>query len=126
MVPVEAVMVPLSKALGLSVVVERAIEFGKNLLEPLLTSRDTRAQPNMEDTRQAVADVQTLAQGDAAARAVEQSAESKVASRTEQSALLEAARAQLLSETDPAKRAELLKQATQLKQSLATDEQHGE
>jgi hypothetical protein len=126
MVPVEAVMVPLSKALGLSVVVERAIEFGKNLLEPLLTSRDTRAQPNMEDARQAVADVQTLAQNDAAARAVEESAESRVASRTEQSAQLQAARTQLLSETDPAKRAALLTQAAQLKQSLTTDEQHGE
>jgi hypothetical protein len=126
MVAFAAVMVPLSKALGLSLVAERAIEFGKNLLEPLRANRDTRAQPDMDQARQAVADVETLAQRDAAARAVEQVAESKVADRTAQSGQLQAARTQLLSETDPAKRAALLKQASQLKQSLTADEQHGE
>src|SRR5260370_36155144 len=101
MVAFAAVMVPLSKALGLSVVVERVIEFSKNLLEPLRATRDTRAQPGMDSARQAVADAQTLAQRDAATRAVEQSAGAQAGGRAPPSAQLQAARGHLRTEPAP-------------------------
>ena len=60
MVAFAAVMGPLSQALGLSVVVERVIEFGKNVVEPAIRTAYTRAQPPLENAEQAVRDAEQL------------------------------------------------------------------
>jgi hypothetical protein len=126
MVAFATVMVPLAKAFGLAVVAERILELGKNLLEPRLSSRDTRAQPDAAATRRAVADVQARAQRDAATRAAEQAAEQRAPERSTQSAQLHSVRDRLFTESDPAKRAALLKQAGDLSAALTVEERHGE
>ena len=126
MVPFQLVMVPLSKALGLSLVVERVVEFGKNVLEPLVSEQHARRLPDPGQAAAAVATVQQLAERDRAASAVEQAAEHQVASRAQLSARLDTLRGQLLTESDGAKRAALLTEIGQLKDQLATAEQAGE
>ena len=126
MVPFQLVMVPLSKALGLSLVVERVVEFGKNVLEPLVSEQHARRLPDPGQAAAAVATVQQLAERDRAASAVEQAAEHQVASRAQFSARLDTLRGQLLTESDGAKRVALLTEIGQLKDQLATAEQAGD
>src|SRR5207249_9962767 len=108
MVPFQLVMVPLSKALGLSLVVERVVECGRNVLEPLVSEQHARRLPDPGQAAAAVATVQQLAERDRAASAVEQAAEHQVASRAQLSARLDTLRGQLMTESDGAKVEELL------------------
>ena len=126
MVPFQAVIVPLSKALGLSLVVERVVEFIKNLLEPALTSQQTRALPGLNETRAAIGNLEQMVQRDRAARAVEEAAEQSRGTRTQQSARLEEARTQLLDEPDPTRRAALGEEVARLKGELSKHEKDGE
>src|SRR2546425_2523926 len=119
LVPLEVVMVPLSKALGLSLVVERVIEVGKNLLEPWPTAPAVRALPDLDAARKAILDATTTAATDAANRAADTAAEQKQKQ-------LQSLTDQLKAETDAARRAELAKQIETLKPALAEDAKHGE
>jgi N-acetylmuramoyl-L-alanine amidase-like protein len=125
-VPFQLVMVPLSKALGLSLVVERVVELGKNVLEPFVSEQHTRSLPDPNQAAAAVANLQQLADRDRTATAVEQAAEQRLASRAQLSARLDTLRTQLLTEPDASKRAALLTEIGQLKDQLAADEQAGE
>src|SRR2546425_4401714 len=128
MVAVDVVMVPLSKALALSLIIERAIEFGKNFVEPAFGAPDTRALPDSDQARKAVDTVVTVVQRDAARQAVEQAAgqDERLADRATLSAQLQQVRDRLVNETDSGTRAVLLQQAAKLKGDLAADERNGE
>ena len=102
MVEFQLVMTPLSQALGLSLVVERLIEFGKNVVEPTIRPSDVRASPDPADARNALAAAETLAARDAASQAHEAAVEAKVDERATQSTELQKIREQLLTETDNA------------------------
>jgi len=126
MVEFQLVMTPLSQALGLSLVVERLIEFGKNVVEPTIRPSDVRASPDPADARNALAAAETLAARDAASQAHEAAVEAKVDARTTQSTELQKIREQLLTETDNAARTKLILRAAELRKALVADEQHGE
>jgi hypothetical protein len=126
MVEFQVVMTPLSQALGLSLVVERLIEFGKNVVEPTIRPSDVRASPDPADARNALDAAESLAAHDAASQAHEEAVEAKVGERATQSTELQKIREQLLTETDDAARTKLILRAAELRKALVADEQHGE
>lgn len=121
-VPFSVLSVPLGKALGLSVVVERFIEFGKNYFEPRIGGTAAVARPDAAVADARMGDLAKAAAQDRADLAVEQQAEATAPQRQAQSADLQNLRDQMLRESDPAKRAELLRQAAGVKQTLAPHE----
>src|SRR2546425_7890763 len=126
MVEFQLVMTPVSQALGLSLVVERLIEFGKNVVEPTIRQSDVRASPDPADARNALAAAEDLAARDAASQAHEAAVEAKVDERATQGTELQKVREQLLTETDDATRTKLTLRAAALRKALVPDEQHGE
>ncbi len=60
MVPFEKVIVPLSAALGLSVVVERILEFFKNFFEPFIGAHGTREIPKLSETEDKIKNLETM------------------------------------------------------------------
>ena len=60
MILFDLVMAPLSAALGLSIVVERILEFFKNFTEPLIGSHGAREIPEMAETDQKISSVEAL------------------------------------------------------------------
>lgn len=126
MVDYTVVMGPLSQALGLSVVVERLIEFGKNIVEPAIRGSDARARPDPGDAAQAIKQVEDLAAHDAQSKQIEDAAEGDLNARVAASAELQDNRAQLLATNDPTARHKLLERNAELRAQLTPHEQQGE
>jgi hypothetical protein len=140
MVEFALVAVPLSKALGLSLVVERTLEIGQNILEPFLGPRTVRGVPPIAEARELVTKLETELEADQQSRSVEAKAEAVTVERLEKSEKLHALRRQLrdsedaaLAEEDIDKRQELEAQATALRddvlkltQELRRHEREGE
>lgn len=55
-----SVILPLSAALGISLVVERILEFFKNFMEPLIGTRETRKIPELSETDEKIKDLERL------------------------------------------------------------------
>ena len=75
MISFESIMSPLSAALGLSVVIERVLEFTKNVLEPLLGSHVGCMIPSDTRANQIIEDLQKTHENDARRLEVEEKAE---------------------------------------------------
>ncbi len=98
---------PLTKALGLSLVVERGLEFAKNILESRLFSLQAPAVPDIQQAEDAVRALTLHADLDQDARQVEAAAD-KPDKQRELSKRQAQFADQLAKTTDPKKRAELL------------------
>jgi hypothetical protein len=107
MVPFELIVAPLSKALGLSLVVERGLEFSKNLLESRLFGSGAPVVPKLKDAEEAIRRVSVLADVDESAQRVEGASK-----KPAETAKLAKEREDLLKEIDrtrdPKRREELL------------------
>lgn len=95
MVEFAAVIAPLTKALGLSLGVERVLEFGKNILETVLGPSDVRQVPPEPAAEGAVEALAAEVSADAEATMVEERGEAAVKERAGQSKRLQELRARL-------------------------------
>ncbi len=126
MVAFQVVMGPLTQALGLSVVVERLIEFGKNIAEPSVRSAETRAPAEPDTANQVLKDNDTRAQQAATLEQHDDAVAAKMSTREQQSDELNKIRERLRTETNDAERAKLLERSGDLRRALQQDEAQGE
>jgi hypothetical protein len=126
LVQLQVVMVPLSKALGLSLVVERAIEAAKNVLEPLIPPVSAQAMPDLDTARAAIVHAATVARTDAANQEADAAAAQQAGERKRQLAQLAALQTRIDAGTDATERSVLVRQATDLRKALAQHERRGE
>lgn len=98
-IPFDEIMVPLSAALGLSLIVERILEFFKNLLQPMLGSQEGRKMPKPTAVDPKLEDLEKTLQRNQSAKETEQKAEA-----TDRMQI----KAQADQEKDPTKRKALL------------------
>ena len=113
MISFEAVIVPLSTALGLSLIVERVLEFLKNILGAPLTRNEGRQIPPIKTVKKIVSELEQTYRNDRASLEIEEKAEK---------AKRDKLRAKLEKESDPAKRRELRKQLEELEKDGEWDE----
>jgi hypothetical protein len=126
MISLAVVMAPLTKALGLSIVVERVIELAKHIAQPVGQGREARVLPAAADAEAAVAAVEERTQRDARRAAVEQRAADRADERAAEARRQNEIHEALATETDSAKRAKLLAEAGRLKRKLEEEERGGE
>lgn len=112
MIPFDSIIVPLSAALGLSLIVERILEFAKNILEWFVKSQKGRNIPGHSESDRIINDLEVKYKREELSLKTEERAEKSINERIK-------IKAKLDSESDPAKRKEL-------KQKLAELEKDGE
>ncbi|MBN1349884.1 N-acetylmuramoyl-L-alanine amidase [candidate division KSB1 bacterium] len=109
MIPLDAILVPISAALGLSLVVERILEFIKNILEPLLAPQKSQRVPDLSRIDGMITDLEATHHNDTAFTETEKQAESQLSQRQKMKEELE-------KETDPARRRALYEKLKQLEE----------
>ena len=107
LIPFESVIVPLTVALGLSLTVERILEFAQNVLEPLLKKKQGRQIPELARADRILGDLENSAKSDKALKENDAQAQTTAAERVR-------LREQLQKETDAAKRKEIKKKLAEL------------
>ena len=115
MIPFDTILVPLSAALGLSLIVERVLELTKNILERLVRGADTPVIPDESEPDAKIAHLEKMHQRAARSEKVEKEAEAASQERKELVDELEKTQ-------DPQKRKELRKQLQSLEQDGEWDE----
>lgn len=116
MIPYNSIFIPLSAALGLSLTIERILEFGKNLLERIISRKKGRKIPTDAEFEKKIKNLEEIYQRDKLAREVEERAEELTKDRKKLKAKLE-------SETNPAKRIKLKQELNALAMDGEWDEQ---
>lgn len=116
-IPYEAVFVPLTAALGLSLMVERVLELAQNFLESLLGKKEEGFIAPESDASAQLDMLAELHESDAELRKNEADAEAGAQERADLLAKLDA-------ETDPAKRMEIQKKLTEFEAGAELDERY--
>lgn len=114
-IPVDSILVPLTAVLGLSLIVERILEFVKNVLQRLLGSRQGRALPDLKDADAIIGQLQNKYQQGDAARNAEEEAQKSAAERL-------SLKSQYEKEKDAGKKRELFEKLQTLEQDKEWDE----
>ncbi len=115
MISFESVIVPLSAALGLSLVVERVLEFAKHWMQPFLRGSGLRKVPKLSGPARMVEELTELYERDVVAREVEEKAERKIKQRARLKSRLEKV-------SNGSKRKALVDQLTELEKDGEWDE----
>lgn len=119
MIPLDSIIVPLSAALGLAVVIERILEFAKNVLEPVLVGQEGRQPPDLRQAEQAVKELESLHQQDKDFAAAEANVLRQQERRIDLQNKLSQTKSELERATDPADRTELERKSGDLAKRLA-------
>lgn len=114
MIDFQSVIVPLSAALGLSLVVERVLEFLKNILLSRIKSQEGRQIPPLEQAKAKIDNLENTRRLDLASQQLEEEAEKLKPQQL---------RAKLDKEKNPQKRADLQRQLVELEAAGGWDEQ---
>jgi hypothetical protein len=116
-IPYEAVFVPLTAALGLSLMVERVLELAQNLLESLLGKKEQGVIAPESDAVEQLEKLTELYESDAELQKQEADAGAAAQERADLMAKLEA-------ETDPGKRMEIQKKLAEFEAGAELDEHY--
>jgi len=114
-IPVDSILVPLTAALGLSLIVERILEIVKNILQRLLGSRQGRALPDLKDADAIIGQLQNKYQLGSTAQSLEEEVQKVAAERLK-------LKSQYQKEKDAGKKKELYEKLQALEQDKEWDE----
>jgi hypothetical protein len=114
--PFSSIIIPLSAALGLSLIVERVLEFTKNIFERVLGKREGRVLPDKAVISDQIEEMKGIYEKDKNMKETEENAEREKERRAELIAILDV-------EKDLKKRREILKELTDIEKACEWDEQ---
>ncbi len=114
-IPLESILVPLTAVLGLSLTVERVLEFAKNILERMIASKEGRAIPKLKTADDTIMRMEDVLRRERALREAEEEAKQNARKRQQ---LLE----KLDSEKDLKKREEIKNELKALEDQSEFDE----